>query len=72
MMFVASSPTPLEISLSAPLRRISTLFGEPAETSVMRKPSASANAAIRMAIVRPMPSAVVNVPTGRRRTLRTL
>jgi hypothetical protein len=43
-MFAWSSVMPLEISLSAPLRRMSALSGEPVVTSDALNPAASARA----------------------------
>ncbi len=71
-MFADSRDTPLEISLSAPLRSTSTLRATPVLSIERWKPAASASAPIRIATVSAMPTAVVSVEIGRWVTLRKL
>ena len=63
---------PLEISLFAPLRRISAFSADPVLTRDCLKPADNASAPMKIATVSPMPIAVVKVLIGRANTLRTL
>ena len=62
----------LDISESAPRRRIRTFWADPVRISAERKPLASASMPMKTATTSAMPSAVKAVETGRWIRLRAL